>query len=38
MAILLRAVVALSLLGAAVIHAAQTPSHVEEWGRPGSPS
>jgi hypothetical protein len=31
MAMLLRAVVALSLLGAAVIHAVQTPSHVEEW-------
>jgi hypothetical protein len=31
MAMLLRAVVALSLLGAAVLHAAQTPSHVEEW-------
>jgi hypothetical protein len=31
MQVLLRVVVALSLLGAAVIHAAQTPSHVEDW-------
>jgi hypothetical protein len=31
MLVLLRAVVALSLLGAAAIHAAQTPSHVEQW-------
>jgi hypothetical protein len=29
--LVLRAVVALSLLGAAVIHAVQVPSHLEEW-------
>jgi hypothetical protein len=29
--LVLRAVVALSLLGAAVIHAAQVPGHLEEW-------
>jgi hypothetical protein len=31
MQVVLRVVAALTLLGAAVIHAAQTPSHVEEW-------